>query len=166
MKKCFTLVEIIIVISVIGILITAGTVGFNRAWQNSRIDTCEADMREITAGIQSYMLDYGNIVLEADETYEESVSDIVNILNKSYLPYEFEVEYIADDKKVVSLISKIKNDPWNSKYRLKIYTEKYGEIKGGLAVVTSNGPDCISNEEEYEDENYADDIIAIVEPRE
>ena len=165
MKKCFTLIEIIAVIAIVGILITAGTVGFNRSWQNSKIDSCEADMREIAAGLQSYILDYGNIVLEADEKYQDGISDVVGILNKNYLSYDFEIEDIADDKKSVSLVSKIKEDSWNNKYRLKIYTEKDGEVTEGLAVVISNGPDCKSNIEKYEDENYGDDIIAIIEPR-
>lgn len=165
MKKGFTLIEVIAVIAVIGILITLGAVGFNRAWQNNNIDSCEADMREMTAGIQSYMLDYGNIVLEADETYNDKISDIVEILNKNYLPYEVKIESISADKKSVSLISKIKTDPWKQKYRLKIYTAIDGEIKGGLIVITSSGADCISNMDKYEDEDYGDDIIAIVEPR-
>ena len=46
-KKGFTLVEILIVLAIVGILIIGTAVSFNKAWENNRIDSCEAELHDL-----------------------------------------------------------------------------------------------------------------------
>ena len=165
MKKCFTLIEIIAVLSVIGIIITGTAVSLKRSWQNTRIDTCESDLREMTAGFRNYLIDRGNIVLEPDEDYESNLNKTIELLNKEYMPYEIKIESISTDKKSACLKTKIKEDPWNNKYEIQIYTSPENTNLKGLAVIISCGPDGKSNSEKYKDEDFGDDIIAVIEPK-
>lgn len=74
-KKCFTFVEILAVMAVIGILITGTAVSLNKAWENSKTDTCESELREMTTALKSYFTDYGNIVIEPDITLDNEDAD-------------------------------------------------------------------------------------------
>lgn len=166
MKKAFTLIEILAVTALCGILIVSSAISLNKVWQNNQIDVCESELREIVNGFKSYFVDYGNIVIADDTNYEIVLSETLNTLNRQYLPYEFTIDNIADNKRSVSLISKLKTDPWKEKFKIHIYTYD-GEDKqstSGLVVVSSNGVDTTSNLSTYKDNDYGDDIVAIIEP--
>lgn len=162
-RKAFTLVEILAVIAVSGILMAAMAVNFNRAWSNNRIDTCESELREMTAAFKSYLTDYGNISVNASAGYDSVIDEIINTLNEKYLPYDIELSAKASDNSSVTLKTKLKTDPWNNKYNLHIYTASEGNVPG-LIVIASCGPDAKSNESEYATENYGDDIVAVIKP--
>lgn len=165
-KRCFTFVEILAVMAIIGILITGTAIALNQAWENSKTDTCESELREMTTALKSYFTDYGNIIIEPDTNYENTLNEIVNVLNKKYLPYEVKVTQISDDRKSVNLETKIKEDPWNNIYKISMYT--YGgedrDSISGLVVISSAGRDAKSNETAYCVNDFGDDIIAVVEP--
>ncbi|NLB81444.1 MAG: type II secretion system protein [Clostridiaceae bacterium] len=166
MKKAFTLIEILAVTALCGILIVSSAISLNKVWQNNQIDVCESELREIVNGFKSYFVDYGNIVISDDTNYETVLSETLNTLNRQYLPYEFAVDSVADNKRSASLASKLKTDPWNGKFKIHIYTYD-GEDKestSGLVVVSSNGVDTKSNLSTYKDNDYGDDIVAIIEP--
>lgn len=168
MKKisCFTLVEILAVLAITGILTVGMVVGVNRIWQNNRIDICESEMRDFTTAFKSYYTDYKRLEILPDINYETIIAEVVDLLNDKYLSCNVEISEIATDKKSVRLVSSVKKDPWNNKYEFNIYTYSGvdSDIKPGLIVITSNGPDAKSNREEYKDGNFGDDIIAIVDP--
>lgn len=166
MKKAFTLIEILAVTALCGILIVSSAIPLNKVWRNNQIDVCESELREIVNGFKSYFVDYGNIVIADDTNYETVLHETLNTLNRQYLPYEFTVDSVANGKRSVSLMSKLKTDPWNEKIKIHIYTYD-GEDKestSGLVVVSSNGIDSKSNLSTYKDNNYGDDIVAIIEP--
>lgn len=166
MKKAFTLIEILAVTALCGILIVSSAISLNKVWQNNQIDVCESELREIVNGFKSYFVDYGNIVIFDDANYETVLNETLNTLNRQYLPYEFTVDSVANDKRSASLISKLKTDPWKEKFKMHIYTYD-GEDKestSGLVVVSSSGIDAKSNLSTYKDNNYGDDIVAIIEP--
>ena len=164
MKKTgFTFVEILMVLAIAGILIVGTAVGFNKAWQNNRVDTCESELREMVTAFKSYITDYGNITIDSSMDYDTVIDEVVNTLNSKYLPYNLEKTGVSSDGKSVMLKTKVKTDPWNNKYSLHIYTSKEGTVPG-LIVIASSGPDSKSNETQYSRENYGDDIVAIIKP--
>lgn len=167
-KKCFTFVEILGVLAVISIITIATTVGVNRIWQNNRIDTCEAELRDMTNAFKGYIIDFGNPVIIPDSNYENTLDEMVDLLNTKYLPYKVILKETSQDKKSVTLETVIKEDPWRGKYEINIYTYSADDAESipGLVVITSNGIDGISNKEGYADEDFGDDILAIIEPNE
>ena len=167
MKKAFTLVEVLCVAAIIGILITATTVTFNNVWRNNQTDTCESELRDISSGLKSYLTDYGNIVIKNDMNYEAVINEVVDTMNRQYLPYTVQVDSIADDKKSVKLSAKIKTDPWGGKYQLSVYTYDGSDKDNipGLVIISSSGTDGKRSAATYKSGNYGDDIIAVVEPK-
>lgn len=165
-KRAFTFAEILCAIAVIGILITGTVIGVNRLWQNNRIDICEADMREMTTGIKNYLTDYGVIEIEATDYYRDTAEEIVNELNRMYLPYKVNIVSIAGDRRSMELKTTLKDDPWGNSYQLNIYTYNGADadVPCGVVIISSNGADSISNKDSYSDDDYGDDVIAIVEP--
>ncbi len=165
-KKAFTLVEILGVVVLIGILIVGTTITVNSVWQNNRVDICESDMRDMTTSFKSYFTDYGNIIIEPDTNYETVLDEMIDVLNKKYLSFDVEISQIADDKRSVVLQSKLKQDPWNNKYLIHIYTYKGDDADNipGLIIITSKGRDAKSSMATYADENFGDDVIAVIEP--
>ena len=162
-KQGFTFVEILMVLAIAGILIVGTAVGFNKAWQNNRVDTCESELREMVTAFKSYITDYGNITIDASMDYDTVINEVVNTLNSKYLPYELEKTGVSADGKSITLKTKVKTDPWNNKYSLHIYTADEGTVPG-LIVIASGGPDSKSNETQYSSENYGDDIVAVIKP--
>lgn len=146
-----------------GILITGSAIGFNKAWHNNRVDTCESELREMVTAFKSYITDYGSITVDSSMNYDTVLNEVVNTLNSKYLPYDVEMTGVSADEKSVKLTTKVKTDPWNNKYSLHIYTAEEGTVPG-LIVIASSGPDSQSNETEYSAENYGDDIAAVIKP--
>jgi len=165
-KKCFTFVEVLGVMAVISILMTAAAVGANRIWQNNRIDICEAELREMTTGFKGYITDYSGLVIKPDSNYENTLDEMIDLLNTKYLPYKVMYTEISEDKKSAALKTTIKEDPWQGKYEINIYTYSADDSESipGLVVISSNGPDGISGKEGYSDGDFGDDILAIIEP--
>jgi prepilin-type N-terminal cleavage/methylation domain-containing protein len=165
-KRGFTIVEILAAIAIIGILSTATAISYNRVWQNNRIDIAESEIREIANAFSSYYIDYGNIIIKSDINYDTVIAEIVEQLNIQYLSFEIEISEIAADKKSVLLRTKLKSDPWKNKYDINIYTYN-GEDKdsiSGLVIISSCGPDGVSQMPLYKTNVFGDDIIGIVEP--
>ena len=165
-KRSFTLVEILAVLTISGILIVGTVVGVNTLWQNNRVDICESEMREFSNAFKSYFTDYGSITIADDGNYENVINAVVELLNSKYLSCDIEVTNLADDKKSVTLKTKIKEDPWGNKYELYIYTYSGADSTSmpGLVIVSSRGRDSISNKSEYKDGNYGDDVITVIKP--
>lgn len=162
-NKGFTFIEILAVIAIMGILITGSAIGFNKAWHNNRVDTCESELREMVTAFKSYITDYGSITVDSSMNYDTVLNEVVNTLNSKYLPYDVEMTGVSADEKSVKLTTKVKTDPWNNKYSLHIYTAEEGTVPG-LIVIASSGHDSQSNETEYSAENYGDDIVAVIKP--
>ena len=108
-KKSFTLVEILAVVAITGILVVGTTVGVNALWQNNRVDICESQMRDFSNAFKSYFTDYDSITAEPDSNYEEVIDAVVELLNSKYLSCDVEIEDISEDKKSVTLKTKIKD---------------------------------------------------------
>jgi len=165
-KKCFTLVEILAVVAISGILLVGTAVGVNTLWQNNRVDICESEMRDFTNAFKSYLTDYETIKAEPDSNYEDVMNAVVELLNSKYLSCDVEIDTVADDKKSITLKTKIKEDPWGNKYEFYIYTYSGadGTSMPGLVIISSYGKDSKSNKSEYKTGNYGDDVIAIINP--
>ena len=165
-KKCFTLVEILAVVAISGILLVGTAVGVNTLWQNNRVDICESEMRDFTNAFKSYLTDYETIKVEPDSNYEDVMNAVVELLNSKYLSCDVEIDTVADDKKSITLKTKIKEDPWGNKYEFYIYTYSGadGTSMPGLVIISSYGKDSKSNKSEYKTGNYGDDVIAIINP--
>ena len=165
-KQCFTLVEILAVVAITGILITGTAVGVNALWQNNRVDICESEMRDFANSFKSYLTDYNSIEIAPDSNYESVVSEIIELLNSKYLSCDVELSEIAADKKSFCLNTKIKQDPWGSKYKFYIYTYSGEDLESlpGLVIISSQGKDSKSNAAEYKNGDYGDDIVTVIKP--
>lgn len=165
-KKCFTLVEILAVLAICSILFVGTAFGVNTLWQNNRVDICESEMRDFTNAFKSYFTDYSTITAEPDGNYEDVMNEVLELLNSKYLPCEVEVFQVADDKKSITLRTKLKEDPWGNKYEFNIYTysDEDSTSLPGLVIISSSGRDSKSNKAEYKTGNYGDDVIAVINP--
>ena len=164
--KSFTLVEILAVLAISGILLVGTVIGVNTLWQNNRVDICESEMREFTNGFKSYFTDYETIKVEPDSNYEDVMNAVVELLNSKYLLCDVEIDSISEDKKSITLKTKVKEDPWGNKYELYIYTYSGSDETSmpGLVIISSCGRDSKSNKSEYKNGDYGDDIIAVINP--
>ena len=166
-KQCFTLVELLGVMAISGILIAGTAVGMNRVWLNNRIDTCESELREMTAAVKNYHTDCGNLTLDASDTYDAKLAETVGILNDEYMPYELEITEIGTDRKSAVMNTKLQADPWGNRYMLRAYTYDGADADSvpGMVVIASAGPDGVFETDSYSSGNFGDDILAIVEPK-
>ena len=166
-KRGFTLIEIMAVVSILGILLTLSVITYNQAWKNNQIDIAESELREMASAFSGYIIDYGNITAADDMNFETVIEETVDLLNRQYLANEIKIEEVAADRRSVRLRTKTKADPWKHNYEINIYTYDGEERESisGLVVIASYGIDGTSQRANYHNDNYGDDIIAIVEPK-
>ena len=166
-KKGFTIIEIMGAVAVIGIIMVSAAVTYNRVWINHQTDVAEGDLRDFSSSLSSYMIDYGNIIAPDDINCETVITETVELLNKQYLSSELKIDKLADDKRSVNLSTKVKTDPWGNKYQVSVYTYNGDDAANppGLVIISSNGKDGKSSRSTYKDENFGDDVIAVLEPK-
>ena len=70
MRRCgFTLIELLIVVAIIAILAAIAVPNFLEAQMRAKISRCQADLRSIALGLESYRIDQGKYV--PDEQFLE-----------------------------------------------------------------------------------------------
>lgn len=83
LKKAFTLVELMVVITVIAILMTIAIVSFTRIQKQARDTKRKADMRTIATALQAYYTEQQQYPVAVDETtVDVALADMV----PTYLP--------------------------------------------------------------------------------
>ena len=112
-NKGFTLIELLIVVSIIAILAAIAIPNFLQAQVRAKVSRTQSDMRSITTGLESYMIDnntypiYGRI---ASSTLDV---EYPGVLNDMYEPQEF---VSRDLTTPVAYITSIPQDPFATQY--------------------------------------------------
>jgi len=109
----FTLIELIVVITIIGILAGAVVVYYPRWVEKARVTRAKSDIEAIKNAVNMFQFDTGR--------YPESLEELVNP------PAD------AQGTRPAPYLEKMPIDPWNHPY---IYT-----IEGNRPVIVSAGPD-------------------------
>lgn len=163
-KKAFTIIEILIVISVLAILFTGGAITYNTIYKNNQTDRCEAELADMASAFENYMLDYGVIAIEPDINYSDNAKSIIEILNDNYLSWTVEFVSEASDKRSFLAKTSNKKDPFGNVYSINVYTYDGDDRESvtGLVVISSAGANAVAADLSSGD--YDDDVIAIVEP--
>ena len=73
--KCFTLIELLIVVAIIAILAAIAVPNFLEAQVRSKVARCKSDMRNLANALEAYFVDNNKYVTEN--------SDLLGILNES-----------------------------------------------------------------------------------
>lgn len=170
MRKGFSLTEIIVAITLIGILTVLLTVSLNSYFNNQKLDRCENELRLMINDFNAYMIDYGNIELEPnDPEFDIKIEDIMMEFNRGYSSYEVDIDSIeitenSGLKTSIKMHTKVKKDPWGEYYTIEINTDS-STPQGGTVVVYSSGPDTISESSNYKNGVMGDDMILVISPR-
>ena len=70
MKKGFTLIELVVVMTIIGILFTVGSFVYIRLLERSRINQALADIQDITQAVEQYHADMGYYPPDTDPRFD------------------------------------------------------------------------------------------------
>lgn len=167
-KKAFTLVEIMATIVIIGVITVAAYGAYDTAVTNAKIDATETDLRAYSQSISSYFADYTEIKIDdtlTDDAYNTKADEIVDLLNRQYLPTNIERVETASDRTSFTCETTFKKDPWNNKYQVYVNTKAATGLPAGTVIIASYGKDGLSSSSTYVSGEFGDDILAIVEPK-
>lgn len=167
-KKAFTLVEIMATIVIIGIVTVIGYGAYDTTVTNAKIDATETDLRAYSQSISSYFTDYTEIKIDdtlTDDAYNAKADEIVDLLNRQYLPTDIRRVETATDRTSFTCETTFKKDPWNKKYMVYVNTKAATGLPAGTVIVASFGKDGISSSSTYSSGDFGDDILAIIEPK-
>ena len=164
----FTIIELLVTISIIGILTTVAIVAYNSAREKARISKAQHEVDQIVTAIEMFAIDMGEwpghqqvgIMCRdlpggcpgGNEICDDGCANNINsevaglTQDDSSSPYSgWSGPYIVD----------IPNDPWGSQYFFD--TDYNDSIEGWVAVAGSYGPNGEGNND-YD----SDDIIKIL----
>lgn len=119
-RRGFTLIELIVVITIIGILAAAVAINAPALVERARKKRASADIKQIETAVQDYRMQTGH--------YPESLEEVVH---PDSGPEGLQTE---------SLLDEIPIDPWNEPYRLS--------MEGSKPIVISFGPDGLEGTED------------------
>jgi len=194
-NKGFTIVEIVIVITIIGILFALTVPHLSRTVNNTKVDTVEATLREFSMDMNNYIIDYGiidiNVPANDITEYKKQTWDFIKSINSNYSSFMFDcgTDPLTDNHitygkpggdglpKYFEVKTLYKTDPWNNKYTLVVNT--YRTVSGskivkdkwyGVMMFISPGPDGKLNTANYGNagtiqDKYGDDILIIIQPK-
>lgn len=141
-QKGFTLIEILVVITIIGILIVILAPNMSGVMNNSNVSSVETDLRTIKTGVQQFYIDNRDGVFT-----EEKVKEYVDI------------SFIKDTTSTASLLimkSVHKEDPWKNPYYMYISNQGTPYV-----MIHSYGPDSL---ESINGADFGDDIVYLFYP--
>lgn len=145
-EKGFTLVEVLAVMTIIGLLMVFLVPNLDGLNQGTRINVVETDFRTMKTGIQQHFIDNR----EADFTEEEM---------KAYLDFNFVKDTNYTHATIVRYKTTIKQDPWGNSYYM--YVNNAGNR---YVLLQSYGPDEKSSVN-LTANDFGDDIVFIFYPK-
>lgn len=115
MKKGFTLVELLVSITIIGILSSIGLATFTSAQKKSRDAKRKAHLKQLTDAFEAYYNDYGQYPDDGDIVWGEDFSDSKGTMYMVKLPADPTLglfyEYLpAADNKSFQLYARLENE--------------------------------------------------------
>jgi prepilin-type N-terminal cleavage/methylation domain-containing protein len=157
----FTLVELLVVISIIALLIAITVPVVGRATESARRAQARTELASLTTAVRAYYNEYGRMPQgsgEADYAYMDGNAQLMNILRSR--DAEGNISYVNNRRRIVFIevgersLDPFGNfvDPWQrqrpSAYRVvldtdfdnTIQTGIHGIIEGQVAVAWSIGP--------------------------
>lgn len=141
-QKGFTLIEILVVISIIGILFVVLTPNMGNVMNNSNVSSVETDLRSIKTGVQQFYIDNRN-----GSFTEAKVNEYVDISFQTIS---------APGAPLLELKSVHKEDPWKNPYYMYI-----SEQGTPYVMIHSYGPD---GQESINGSDFGDDIVYLFYP--
>lgn len=90
----FTLLEVLVATTILGILMAIVTVSFQAANRNARDTKRQADLEEIKGAVERYRLEQSDYPLEAGQS-QTTLSSFLSDLQPEYIQKEYEDPYVA-----------------------------------------------------------------------
>jgi len=122
-RKGFTLIELMIVISIIGVLAAIAIPNFRQARQKSNQRACYANQKTILGALEMYNLDYGS---------DFTIGDLSQLTTLAELKY---LQGTPSDPGC--------KDPSKTNYRSdeqgNVWCEYHGNIEGASGVISGGG---------------------------
>ena len=85
-KAGFTLVEIMIVVAIIGLLAAIAIPNFVKARATSQQNACINNMRQLTAAVNEWALETGQVVGNTVPDYQQDLSPYIQLNSASSIP--------------------------------------------------------------------------------
>lgn len=161
-NKGFTLIETLIVITIVGALIAVATLAASRAMTKGRITTTENSLQLFSADMDEVLSQYGTLVVTDTETAKSQVMEFINLLETYYLSCYFDKESLVIHDTFFEIQTSSLQDGWDNPFKLRYC---FSEANAGYCMFISGGENRVFDCQEYTNNYFADDILIAVVPK-
>lgn len=166
MNKGFTLIELIIVISILAVLSIIGITSYNRAQDNSKIAKAKADLEAIRDAIMIARITSDKALIDITGSFcSEYPCRTAGDLRKLPSNHSCITNWQSFRTKISALngdILAFDTDPWGSPYLIDENEKEYAHCRGRSESIASAGPNGVLDD--IAKNGNTDDIIVWLKP--
>ena len=168
-KRGFTLIEVMIVITIIGILFTGILFYGNAVSKKANINSVNSQLRLLNSDIETMLQTKGKLLLPPtvpplSQTDQTIVTNYITSMANDFCKVDFDMSTLQYKTGGIIIQTKTLMDAWGNPYTMMINTDNTS-ASGGLIIFASPGPDGKLSLNTYKNGQFGDDILIMISPK-
>lgn len=160
-NKGFTLIELLAVLIILGILITAVSIGVSSSMHNGRVSSTTSSLQLFSSDMEIVLAEYGVFVIDQAEDKRMQTLEFISMLEQYYMHTYFDKESLVVYANYFEIATSTQLDGWDSPFLLRY---NYAASTAGTCMFISAGAN-MHFDNSYANGDFGDDLILIVSPK-
>lgn len=160
-SKGFTLIELLAVLIILGILITAVSVGVSSSMHSGRVSSTTSSLQLFSSDMETVLAEYGRFTIDDAEDKKMQVLEFISILEQYYLHTYFDKSTLVIHDNFFEVKTSTLLDGWDTPF---LFEYCFRDSNAGTCMLVSSGAN-LRFDTDYVSGNFGDDMLLVVSPK-